>query len=283
MVAEEQSKFYNMKNYLKLSVASLVMATVCINFSSCSSDNDDKSSPDTPVVVGPSNVFTGLTPKSVMGTTFTYNSNGQVIEILTQDGDKYKFTYGSGLTTRVTNPDNTIRVESEEYIFNLEIGNNGFIKYCEQTKKWKNEIDTWEFGYNSDSQLNYMKRSEGDNEVTNITYSNGDITRVRMHAEDDSRVKDDYVIEYTSESVTNKIENKGCIMLFDQTFGIDMDEFWVFYYAGLLGKATKHLPVSQTDMLDDGPYKTELYTWQLNSDGYPVLLQTEHNSYRFTW
>ena len=57
-------------------------------------------------------------------------------------------------------------------------------------------------------------------------------------------------------------------MLFDTTLGIDMDEMQYAYFAGLLGKATKHLPVR----LIDNEGQEETFTWRLSTSGYPTSM-----------
>ena len=115
-----------------------------------------------------------------------------------------------------------------------------------------------------------MKRSEGGNEVTRIDYdASGDITKVSMRGEESS---DDYSISYTNEDITAPIANKGAIMYFDDCFGIDMDEFEPAYFAGLLGKATAHLPLSNTS-----GEETDTFTWSINENGFPVTLIIREN------
>ena len=99
-----------------------------------------------------------------------------------------------------------------------------------------------------------------------------------MASEEDSDVKHEYTISYTSDSVETPIENKGCLMLFDTTFGVDMDEMKYAYYAGLLGKATKHLPVKNNE---------DEFVWTLNNDGYPIEMNLESmyedDTFTFEW
>ena len=68
-------------------------------------------------------------------------------------------------------------------------------------------------------------------------------------------------------------------MFYDKTLGIDMDEMWFAYYAGLLGKATKHLPLKLTYESDSYEDITN-FAWTLNANGFPTLLsiQSEHSS-----
>lgn len=116
-----------------------------------------------------------------------------------------------------------------------------------------------------------MKRSEGGNEVTTITYTNGNITGVKVKSDDDREGVYVPSIEYTSQAYPNGIENKGCIMLFDTGFGIDMDEMDMAYYAGILGKATKNLPLKKTESYV-GETNPDVYVlnWTLNTTGYPT-------------
>lgn len=75
--------------------------------------------------------------------------------------------------------------------------------------------------------------------------------------EDDDRLSTK--IYYTTEELSSAIENKNNIMLFDITFGIDMDEMKYAYWAGLLGKATKYLPVKITYVENSREMETETF------------------------
>ena len=41
--------------------------------------------------------------------------------------------------------------------------------------------------------------------------------------------------------------NKGCLIFFETGLGVDLDNLQNAYYAGMLGKATKHLPIYNMD------------------------------------
>ena len=111
----------------------------------------------------------------------------------------------------------------------------------------------WNFA--TEGHLVVMKRSESDGEITNITYKDGDVvkTSTRYVASGDlngdgiidSNDEWEYsaAIDYTTDNITAPIENKGCLMLFDEILDVDMDEMIYAYYGGMLGKATKHLPL----------------------------------------
>ena len=164
----------------------------------------------------------------------------------------------------------------------MTIGANGFVKSCVQTYADDNSVDTWTFGYTSEGNLNYMKRSEGGNEITTVKYKDGDITEVTMKSDEDGEEMEVHIF-YTSDDVQTAIENKGCLMFFDTTFSIDVDEMAFAYWAGLLGKATKHLPVKNVDVLDD---YTDTFHWSLKN-GYPESMTYQSVSYteeyQFSW
>ena len=65
-------------------------------------------------------------------------------------------------------------------------------------------------------------------------------------------------------------------MLFGENFGLDSDDVLYAYYAGLLGKATKDLPVKLVDNKHDTQY-TQNFSWTLNSAGYPISFKGNHN------
>lgn len=257
--------------------AMTMMAVVgCIGFVSCS--DDDKDHPNgggenEEVAVNPSKVFTAGVPRQVGTMSVETNPLGLVTAMKSsEDGVNIVFSYPN--ISRAESCDVIMDVDDEgdKTTSNISLNDMGFAKYCRQIES-DGDIEEWWFEYNADGQLIKMKRSEGGNEVTEITYENGNISKVKMRSEDDGD-GGDYVIGYGS----SMIENKGCIMLFDETFGIDMDEMEYAYFAGLLGKATKNLPASNAYTRFDpngDPYKWDKeFTWSLNSDNLPIMLTT---------
>lgn len=241
----------------------LMAVLMSLGFTACSSDNDGDDDSGSNGKVNTSNVFTGGLPKSIDGMSFTYNSDGTLASI-SDESTRVAFEYGSG--TRAVANNNTVRMTIYEdgELFatcDMTLNSDGYVKSCTETD-YEGDVETWSFGYNSDGQLNYMKRSEGGNEVTNITYSNGNIVKTKTVSEEEPDESHEYAITY------NDTSNKGCIMLFDAILGIDMDEMEYAYYAGMLGKATKNLPKSNVD--EDGD--TTTFTWTLNDSGLPTKL-----------
>lgn len=280
--------------FLKMGAIAIMAIASCIGFVSC--NDDDKDEPNgggenEEMVVNPSKVFTAGVPMQVGTMLVETNPMGLVTAMKSaEDGVNILFSYPT--MSRAESYDVVMDVDDEgdKTTFNMLLNEMGFAKYCKQIES-DGDVEEWWFEYNADGQLIKMKRSEGGNEVTEITYENGNITKVKMRSEDDGD-GGDYVIGYGS----SMIENKGCIMLFDETFGIDMDEMKYAYFAALLGKATKNLPMSNAYTRFDPngePYKWDkAFTWSLNSDNLPIMLTTlttdewgteEPETFEFKW
>ena len=60
--------------------------------------------------------------------------------------------------------------------------------------------------------------------------------------------------------------NKGCLIFFETGLGVDLGNLQNAYYAGMLGKATKHLPIYNMDK--DNEKAT--FEWIFNKDGFPI-------------
>ena len=136
-----------------------------------------------------------------------------------------------------------------------------------------------------------MVRSEGGSETTTVTYQDGDIAKVVQESK-----FDDCSTSSTIEYGTEKIENKGSVMLFDEMLCIDMDEMGLAYFAGLLGKPTSHLPQSNKSIdYSSGGYKITTYktfSWSLDANRLPVSVLIEEKydnttpyikTYSFDW
>ncbi len=274
-----------MRKFLKF-IPVAVFATMAMIVSSCSNDNDEPASGEETIKVDPKTVFTQGVPKKVGDMVITTDANGLVTKIV--DGDEVTtFSYeGAGSRANVsipTNYDMSFAVKStdpndddETYTFYVNLNEQGFIKYAYEVNTETGqspEVEEWWFEYNDLGQMTKMKRTEGDNEVTTITYdANGDITKVTVI--DDTNYTMTCTIGYGS-SLT---PNKSGIMLYDMVYRIDMDEMAVAYFAGLLGKGTTNLPASAVEV---SPYETRnfTYTWALNSNQMPTKCTRTEGSY----
>ena len=265
---------------LRMLATTLVMTALCLNFTACR-DNDDEEIPGYSIV-NPSNVFTGKRIKAISGGSMTYDANGLLTKIEFEEGlvvfEYHNVTRSINqehyITMKVINDKNT--PDKETYIYDMELNEQGFVKYAEQTHlESEGNIETYKFNYDSDGHLIYIESADGMGEnpsiqYTNITYKDGNIIETSSSSSDEPG-KITHVISYTSDKVSKLIENKGSIMYFDETFDVDMDDFSYAYYAGLLGKATKNLPV-KCNSANSSNYE---FAWTLDNNGYPTKLVTD--------
>lgn len=265
-----------------------VITLGCSALISCGNDNKtiEPDKPTTPTEVNPLNVFTGGVPLSYGEYNILKNVKGQVSAIQANNGDeKITFEYMESTSNNANTPNVVMTLESkdEKLVLNLFLNKEGFVKHCDETKYHRGDLsrkETWDFTYNNNGQLLTMFRSEG-NERTTIKYEPGNIVSTTEKAVNGTRNKT-HKVYYTSQSVPSPIVNKGCIMLFDTTLGIDMDEMQYAYFAGLLGKATKHLPAR----LVGNEGEEESFAWHLNASGYPTSMVRSHApnwTNTFTW
>ena len=292
----------------RMLAASMLSAALCLGFTACSDDEENENGEgggSTVTVVKPSEVFKGGLPKSAAGMSITQNKEGLVTSIIGEDGEEAVFEYFFAETKADATKDRAkITVTDDEgdvTELNLQLNSNGYVEYC-------NSIDhagtsdasefTWEMKYDADGHLIEMRRSEGSGELTKITYKDGDAVKTSTSymgggdmngdgvLDGNDEWEDGAIIDYTTGEIATPIDNKGCLMMFDELLDVDMDEMIYAYYGGMLGKATKHLPLAMRDA-DDTSVELSNYKWTLNSDGYPTQLlikdEGDEKKYTFTW
>lgn len=260
--------------YINKFLAMGLVPLMGLSLSSCS-DDDDPKEPGNTGEPTTENVFTEGLPANVDGAAFTTNEKGQLTKIV--DGtSNITFEYGSFTPSRATNF--TVLMKSRDTAYPdegsdiyMEINKQGFVSYAYQVYLDDDDADEWWFEYNNDGQLTRLKRTESGDDFK-ITYTNGDITKVVQDDEDgDHR---EYTITYTNSEYKTTVANKGSLMLFDDFFQIDMDEMGIAYFAGLLGKSTKNLPMGYTksNKYSDGTTSTgsESYNWTFNTNNLPT-------------
>ena len=257
-------------------------------FSSCSIKNDDDSDwiidrrPD-PVTIDLSKVFTNGTPKEVDSMTIQTDERGLVTSIKTKD-EMVSFKYFNTKTRAIVIPNVVMKVErnGDTTFYRLYLNNNGFVRGCMIEQKENTKEDTWRFTYNDNDQLINIIHSADDYKKFTLTYKDSNISEIEtttIVSQTTTRKKDTCKVAYTSTATPTPIVNKGNIMLFNATFGIDIGAMKYAYYAGLLGKATKNLPVQLIDK--NGNKNT--FTWIVNSNGFPTAMTSGSHQYKFVW
>ena len=271
-----------MKKTITIALLSAAVIGATSFFSSCSNKNDDDwiidGLPD-PVTIDLSKVFTNGTPKEVNSMTIQTDERGLVTSIKTKD-EMVSFKYNNTKTRNIVIPNVFMKVErnGKATVYIMYLNNNGFVRECVIEQK----EDTWRFTYNDNEQLiNIIHSADNYKELT-LTYKDSNISEIETKtivSQTTTRKKDTCKVAYTSDTTPTPIVNKGNIMLFNTTFGIDIGAIKYAYYAGLLGKATKNLPVQ----LIDKSGNKNTFTWTVNSNGFPTAMTSGSHQYKFGW
>ena len=277
-----------MKKTITIALLTAAVIGATSFFSSCSIKNDDDSDwiidrrPD-PVTIDLSKVFTNGTPKEVDSMTIQTDERGLVTSIKTKD-EMVSFKYINTKTRAIVVPNVLMKVErnGKATVYIMFLNKNGFVRRCVIEQKENTKEDTWRFTYNDNEQLiNIIHSADNYKELT-LTYKDSNISEIETKtilSPATTKQKDTCKVAYTSTASPTPIVNKGNIMLFNTTFGIDMGAIKYAYYAGLLGKATKNLPVQLIDK--NGNKNT--FTWIVNSNGFPTAMTSGSHQYKFGW
>lgn len=280
-------KLSNFVWLLAIALGAAIALTAC----SKNSDGPDGGEDKGKVEVNPTKVFVNGMPKIVDGSVFTRDFKGRLSSIYNKEENVLiAFAYTSSIlgTKDVPNVVMTVTDADERTVYNLFLNKDGFVKYCDEIdyeeKGNTPKTTTWNFEYNSDGQLiKAVQSKDGVKTSSTIAYNDGDAVETVTMSEKDGKETDHYRIYYTSKKVTSPIENRGCIMSFDVALGLDLDHLQIAYYAGMLGKATKHLPIYNMDKDND---KTT-FDWILNDNGFPTKIVVKDDGGReesnFVW
>ena len=275
-----------MKKTITIALLTAAVIGATSFFSSCSNKNDDdwiiEGWPD-PVTIDLSKVFTNGMPKEADSMTIQTDDRGLVTGIKTKD-ETVSFKYNNTKTRAIVIPNVFMKVErnGETTVYRMYLNNNGFVRECMKEHNENIKEDTWRFTYNDNDQLINIIHSADDYKEFTLTYKDSNISEIETKtivSQTTTRKKDIYKVAYTSTATPTPIVNKGNIMLFNTTFGIDIGAMKYAYYAGLLGKATKNLPVQLIDK--NGNKNT--FTWIVNSNGFPTAMTSGSHQYKFGW
>ena len=255
---------------------------------SCSKDNSDE--PQQKMVngtdVNPRNVFPLGLPKKISENVLTLNEKGQLVQFAEPNSkDRATFEY-KDVALGSTQAPQVILTETDEpdkHVYELYLNRDGFVTHAKETHYSNDHIigkATWDFAYNADNQLKDVKCSADKKHIV-LEYQNGNVVKTTTTTVGEPT--EVTTITYATAS-TRPIENKTGVMLFGATLDADFDNLEVAYYAGLLGKPSKNLPLQSEKSGDKATFK-----WTLDGNGNPTVLNysfsnlPERFRFPFTW
>ena len=270
-------------------LALMVTLTVGIAMmASCSKDNSDE--PEQKMVNGtdinPRNVFPLGLPKKISENVLTLNEKGQLVQFAEPNSnDRATFEY-KDVALGSTQAPQVILTETDEpdkHVYELYLNRDGFVTHAKETHYSNNHSvgkATWDFAYNADNQLKDVKCSADKKHIV-LEYQNGNVVKTTTTTV--VKLTEVTTITYATASI-RPIENKTGVMLFATTLDADFDNLEVAYYAGLLGKPSKNLPLQSEKSGDKATFK-----WTLDGNGNPTALNhsfsnsSERFQISFTW
>lgn len=206
-----------------------------------------------------------------------YDSEGRLIKA-SDDDSVYTIDY-SDLAEKKIGLTHIDVTDNDVTVFELALNDDGLV---ESAKEYFQGIivASYAFGYEEGYLVNYKDIRGKQVEETKLTYDNGVIIRQDYIDGESAKDNSSKIFEY------NGVMNTGNLMLFDELFGVDMDEMEYVAMAGFMGKAPVQLPVKYTE-IEDNESESGTYTWTLDADGYPVKLENkvgyETDTMVFAW
>ncbi len=274
-------KLFQLALMVTLTVGTTMMA-------SCSKDNSDE--PEQKMVngtdVNPRNVFPLGLPKKISEKVLTLNEKGQLIQLAEpNDDERITFEY-KDVALGSTQAPQVILTETDEpdkHVYELYLNRDGFVTHAKETHYRNDHIAgkaTWDLAYNADNQLKDAKCSTDKKHIV-LEYQNGNVVKTTTTTA--GKPTEVTTITYATASI-RPIENKTGVMLFGATLDADFDNLEAAYYAGLLGKPSKNLPLQSEKSGNKATSK-----WTLDSNGNPTALDhsfsnsSERFRTSFTW
>lgn len=274
-------KLFQLALMVTLTVGTTMMA-------SCSKNNSDE--PEQKMVNGtdinPRNVFPLGLPKKISEIVLTLNEKGQLVQFSEPNSnDRATFEY-KDVALGSTQAPQVILTETDEpdkHVYELYLNRDGFVTHAKETHYSNDHIigkATWDFAYNADNQLKDVKCSADKKHIV-LEYQNGNVVKTTTTAA--GKPTEVTTITYATASI-RPIENKTGVMLFGATLDADFDNLEAAYYAGLLGKPSKNLPLQSEKSGDKATFK-----WTLDGNGNPTVLNysfsnlSENFRFPFTW
>lgn len=221
---------------------------------------DDPTPSGTGTYQGPQRIFGNVLLNSI------YNETDDITETYTYDSNGYPLLIKSTSASRNRNWTIKLSLSENPVIASVYDGDNlmtqyvgtigsmGYITKLEFVDD-KGNPEVIYLTYNEDGQLSTIQW--GADDITYLTYSDGDVIRV-------SGSDGTWDVAYETATQSKQL-NTGSFMLWDEMLGIDLDDLESLHWLGLLGKATKHLPLSYVKY---GSSSTKYYSNIYEKDSY---------------
>lgn len=187
---------------------------------------------------------------------------------------------------------------SESATILYRLGDNGFAQVARRVGSWADPYQSEvSFTYDSDGHMTAFDNKIYSNYSGKLTWQDGDIVSITYTCDDNtgydpglsSRMSRS-TAEDGTEVVTfsygqEPVENKGRLMLYDEMFACELGVMGYAYFAGILGQATRHLPVCIIWHDSDGDFSMKR-TWTLDTEGYPtryVEVEEDYEDEPYIW
>ena len=206
---------------------------------------DDTTDVNLPEGLSPlDNVFTSRLLKEVSDDHFIYEK-GYLTQIVSSY-DTCSFRYNYIAAPEAALPD-VYLMDGNEIEYEAELNKQGFVRTA-----YRVGHETTTFTYNADGHITAIDDGR-EGRLYTLEWKDGDLVRMTWTRKSDGSLGNDCRYEYDGQP------NSDNLMFYYKVFDVDLDEIQKFYYAGLLGKSTLHLPAREID-LDDNDMHTFVWT-----------------------
>lgn len=143
---------------------------------------------------------------------------------------------------------------------------------------YEGDVINWEFTYSDNKLVKIITQNGTDIEYANITWNDG---LIASYVETESYDTDVTTATFSYTGITNR----GNMPLYDEVYGIDLDELEYIAMAGFMGDTPRELPTGVTYQDEDGRMNI-IANWETDAEGYPTKLSSpqEPNEHTlFVW
>lgn len=208
-------------------------------------------------------------------TTLSYDSEGRLSSV--EDGySTISIDYSNAANGKITMAYSS-KYGNENATYDVTINELGLATAAVETDNY-GDTNSWEFEY-SDGKLMKITVIDGrDKEYTDITWEDDLIT---AYVETESYDSDISSATFSYSGVANT----GGIALFDDLYGLDLDNLEYLAMGGYFGAIPRELPTGASYKDEDGT-QSNTVVWELDAEGYPVSLsspQDRNETTTFTW